>query len=122
MNIKMKRSLGSALCNLPPLEQEKILEFFTCQELLFFFLLSKNVPYYLYLHIIYVDYLLQEVRDVLAAAVRPANLQGVRPESGRHDVHNGTHTRMAANLGGIVEHPKAVGKIYRKEICGYIFV
>jgi len=115
--------LGSALYNLPPLEPEKISEFFTCQELLFFFfLLSKNVPYYLYLHIIYVDYLLQEVRDVLAAAVRPANLQGVRPESGRHDVHNGTHTRMAANLRGIVEHPKAVGKIYRKEICGYIFV
>jgi len=46
--------------------------------------------------------------DILAAAVRPANLQGVRPKSGRHDVHNGTHARMAADLRRIVEHPEAV--------------
>lgn len=46
--------------------------------------------------------------DVLAAAVRPANLQRVRSEGGRHDVHNGTHSRMAADLGGVVEHAKAV--------------
>lgn len=46
--------------------------------------------------------------DVLAAAVRPANLQCIRPESRRHDVHYGAHARMTTDLGRVMEHAKAV--------------
>lgn len=46
--------------------------------------------------------------DVFATAVRPANLQRVRTECRRHDVHYGTHAGMATDLGRVVEHAKAV--------------
>lgn len=58
--------------------------------------------------------------DVLPAAVRPANLQGVRPERGCHYVDNGPHPGMAADLGGVVEHAEA-GKDYFKNYSTFFF-